>query len=406
MGAVFLRRFPYPYRAALAICSDIDGTKTIDDFLRIQEFLNTTNLTRFGRGAGLEIGNSFFALTLDDRLSYLSSRPQERKLLRNFIRAGFIDCLHSYGLGARTRGAVHGALDALASDGCHLTVWVDHSRAPTNLGEPGGGAVPSSPAYHADLTLAYGVRFAWLGRGTVLVGQSSPVSRAKLTASHDRGHARRSTEGLLREILKIAVARGGSSRYAMHQRNSLMRAHRLPDGNAVYEFIRTYPYWNSKAHANNQTLAYVLRPSTLEELKRSEGVSIIYTHFALPCPTLPPETCAAIQRLAVEHREGRILVTTTSRLLRYWFARQQMRWSYEMLPDNSVRITITSIDDPLFGEREPAVDDLQGITFQVPHQRVSLFLGERELHNPARFVDPVTHDHFVSIPRTELLYPG
>ena len=38
-GIVNLRRFPYPYKAGLAICSDIDGTTTLDRFLGIQEFL-------------------------------------------------------------------------------------------------------------------------------------------------------------------------------------------------------------------------------------------------------------------------------------------------------------------------------------------------------------------------------
>jgi len=29
------RKFPYPYKAVLAICSDIDGTDTIEKFLEI-----------------------------------------------------------------------------------------------------------------------------------------------------------------------------------------------------------------------------------------------------------------------------------------------------------------------------------------------------------------------------------
>ena len=40
-GEIGLRKFPYPYKAALSICSDIDGTSTVEEFLEIQEFLNT-----------------------------------------------------------------------------------------------------------------------------------------------------------------------------------------------------------------------------------------------------------------------------------------------------------------------------------------------------------------------------
>ncbi|MFH2049352.1 MAG: hypothetical protein ABIJ12_07890, partial [bacterium] len=57
---VELRKFPYPYRAALTICSDIDQTATIDEFLTVQRYLDDTVETPFGKGLGLEIGNSYW----------------------------------------------------------------------------------------------------------------------------------------------------------------------------------------------------------------------------------------------------------------------------------------------------------------------------------------------------------
>jgi hypothetical protein len=65
MEKVTLRKFPYPFRAALTICSDIDGTDTLENFLATQNFLNTERDTDMGLGIGLEIGNSFFPLTRD-----------------------------------------------------------------------------------------------------------------------------------------------------------------------------------------------------------------------------------------------------------------------------------------------------------------------------------------------------
>ena len=47
------RKIPYPYKAALAICNDIDNTNTLQEFLTIQEFLNTKNQTVMGEGIGL-----------------------------------------------------------------------------------------------------------------------------------------------------------------------------------------------------------------------------------------------------------------------------------------------------------------------------------------------------------------
>ena len=69
---VTLRRFPYPYRAALAICSDIDETKTAEELLEIHRFLNTTQPTSMGEGVGLEIGNSVYFYDGKREVSYFT----------------------------------------------------------------------------------------------------------------------------------------------------------------------------------------------------------------------------------------------------------------------------------------------------------------------------------------------
>jgi hypothetical protein len=58
------RRFPYPYKATLAICSDVDGMAAAR-FKRIHRFLNTRtkNIPHYGDGLGLDIGDSFFLRT-------------------------------------------------------------------------------------------------------------------------------------------------------------------------------------------------------------------------------------------------------------------------------------------------------------------------------------------------------
>jgi len=58
------RRFPYPYRGLLAVCSDIDATSPWE-FIRIHRFLNTLSsaIPYYGRGVGLDIGDSFFSKT-------------------------------------------------------------------------------------------------------------------------------------------------------------------------------------------------------------------------------------------------------------------------------------------------------------------------------------------------------
>ena len=52
--AVRLRPFPFPYRAALAICSDIDGCD-LPTFLAVHRYLNSPR-----SGLGLPVADSFF----------------------------------------------------------------------------------------------------------------------------------------------------------------------------------------------------------------------------------------------------------------------------------------------------------------------------------------------------------
>lgn len=57
-----------------------------------------------GPGIGLEIGNTFFPYTPDDSFAYFSNRPADRDVIEILIKAGYIDCMHSYGDGlARDR---------------------------------------------------------------------------------------------------------------------------------------------------------------------------------------------------------------------------------------------------------------------------------------------------------------
>ena len=55
------RRFPYPYKALLAVSSDVDATSPWK-FIRIHKFLNTLTpaIPYYGDGVGLDMGDSFF----------------------------------------------------------------------------------------------------------------------------------------------------------------------------------------------------------------------------------------------------------------------------------------------------------------------------------------------------------
>jgi hypothetical protein len=410
---VALRPFPYPYRAGLAICSDIDGTTTREQFLSIQEFLNTTNDTPMGPGIGLEIGNSFFPYTLDDSFAFFSSRPADREVIETLISAGYIDCLHSYGDGAQSRADALQALEELEQKGCKLKVWVDHARASSNFGKdvtPGLGDVVGSPVYHADATLAYGIRFVWMGRGSSIVGHGVPFTTGSFTRIFDPVYPVHTAINIAKELAKTSLAYAGNSRFAIHAHNQLLRIARLQDGQFVYEFKRCNDHWRGLSYGHDcRGLAYVIRPEALADLVAVEGFMVIYTHLGVGLNYLsliPTETRPALRGLAEAYWAGDIYVTTTSRLLSYYLNQSYLQWHYETNSEGWTRITVQGVADPLFGLYLPAMEELQGITFYVPDRhKVRVYLGDKEVTSIERNPADHTGRESAMIPRTYLTYP-
>ena len=225
-----LRPYPYPYRAMLAICSDLDETPDRHVYWDIMRFLNTTEDTAMGPGVGLEVGNSIYFDMPPDQFAYWNTDDAGREMVRTLIRSGYIDCLHSYGDLATTRSHAGRALDELARHDCKLEVWIDHGTARTNLGAgimAGHGDQLDHEAYHADLTVDYGVKYVWRGRVTSITGQDVPAS---LCGIFNCGHPVASTKTLLKEAAKRRLGRSGEEKYAMHGPNETLRPVVLRDG--------------------------------------------------------------------------------------------------------------------------------------------------------------------------------
>jgi len=410
---VTLRKFPYPFRAALTICSDIDGTTTLDRFLAIQNFLNKKRWTTLGDGIGLEIGNSFFPYTTDDSFAFFSSRKSDQELIITLIKSGYIDCLHSYGDGATSRDQMERALEIFERNDCRLDVWTDHSRAPSNFGKdttPGEGDVPGSSFYHADITLRYGIRFIWKGRGSSIIGHGVPFSLDSFRRLFDRKYPARTGVNIARELMKIALANLGNKRFAIHRGNRLLRVAHLGDGQRAFEFQRCNNHWQGLSYGHNiEGLAYVIRPKALMDLMKAGGTMIIYTHLGVgpnDPPYIPQKTKEALIGLSNAYYAGNIYVTTTSRLLNYSVNRDYLNWSYEMPDHDFACISINGVDDPISGFRKLSREEAQGITFYIPdRQKVKILLAGEEVTSVQRNLADHTGRESVSIPRTFLTYP-
>lgn len=369
---------PYPYRAALAICSDLDETPSLQTYLEMQRFICGTGPTRMGRGLGLEIGNTLYFDMPEGHVSYWNADAVGRGTLRTLIRSGHVDCLHSFGDLARTREQARKALEELAGHGVGLQVWVDHAQAISNLGSDimlGQGDVPESPVYHTDLLAAHGIRYVWRGRVSSMIGQNRPPSLRRIwTPAHPVASART----VAKEAAKVTLARRGSVKYAIHAGNRLLRQVTLRDGHPSVEFLRCNPYWQGVQHgATAAGLAEVLVPRVLDRLTERRGLCVIYTHMGKVQgndPPFGPRTQAGLRLLAERFGRRDIWVTTTRRLLGYANALEALQFAAVE------RAGVLTIETAVAGTGWAPVDleDLAGLSFRVPPAQ------SYELHHAGR----------------------
>jgi hypothetical protein len=344
-----LRPLPYPYRALLAICSDLDLTPDAETYYECARFLNTTERTpRMGEGVGLEIGNTIYFDMAPDQFAYWNTTDAGRHWTRAMIASGHVDCLHSFGDLATTRAHAARALDELDRYGCRLDVWIDHAVAPTNLGADimcGHGDVPGDPAYHADLTTAFGVRYVWRGRVTSVLGQNVPRTLGGIFTPR---HPLASAATLARETVKGVLAHRGSEKYSIHPANRVLRPAALRDGRPTVEFLRSNPHWGGVSRGDTGFgLPEVLTGAMLSRLAHRGGTCVLYTHLGktrTPQEPFAAPTRRALRELAAFQDRGEILVTTTRRLLDYSALLEQVRVDQYQSGGCTV-VTITSPGD-------------------------------------------------------------
>jgi len=406
MPKISLRKLPYPYRAALAICSDIDNTASSEIFLELMKFLNTEQMTRLGKGLGLEIGSSCWLYngTSFPQLTYfegLSDKPSAfAARCRELWRSGHIDTLHTYGdfdEGGFKREYAEKGLAELGRHGARLPVWVDHGNW-NNLQNLGRfdfqfGADPAQEAYHFDLLQAYGVRYIWSGRMTHVLGQD----------------ASRTLSIRVKNLIQQWLLRTKYRHYhpsLLDLSNRLCMVSRLQDDRLVWDFQRFVNLWGREQVMDIFDLGRQISPRNMRRLIRNRGLLVVYTSMCRGLYTpdqFPSALRRALQVVAELSRAGELLVTTTSRLLR-WYEISRLSWEVHRV-DGRLLIqlspTLTVLDQPL----QLTPWHLQGLTFycgQPANVRV-LFNG-RELPVVCNPPDH-THQPSVSIPWQKLEYP-
>lgn len=379
-------RVPFPFRAALAISSDLDDTSAWNDYKALSVFLTTERETKFGRGVGLQFANSIYATAHDGQFSYASATQDERSQLRAMIRAGLIDTLHSYGDLCSDRSPIKAFHNELTADQCAVPIWVDHARAPTNLGfhqtagTGGAGDLPESRAYHTDLLPDLGTTFCWRGQVSSTFGQDTgPQSIPRLLLGR-AWPGRRLLNA--KEAAKCALAAVRLDRYSMHRPNDLLRRVRLRDRTDIFEFLRCNPGPRGLPASDDcRLLPDVLSTETVATLISRGGCAALYTHLGRAQPQ-SPAAIGNFRRIFERLRElqdRELLVTmTTSALLQHSAIRRYAQYRVVVSPERTDILVDAPKGDPVMRrilQHNPAA----GISIVIPTRRSFRVLVEGRL---------------------------
>lgn len=373
---VELRKFPYPYKAMLAISTDIDCT-TEKFFRTIHRFINTRERTEFGQGLGLDVANSFWFFDNDSKKSEIFTyfeghdwtrpRPNAGEYL-TYLQSPWIDTLHTYGnfnKGGFTRKHAEAACELSARHGLKFPVWVNHGNKKNsqNLGIPPHfvGDDPQHEAYHADLLKNIGVCY--------MANLSTPEY------------------GVDDALVPMELA-DGQKFWSFHR---YCYEYDAPDFDDVIHEFNPRPIKDRTVGKNKERktmfavwhmplLHRQLSKKFLDKIVEQRQFVILGQHLGA-APNLAsfaaftPHAARALRRLKDYETRGDVLTASTSRLLDYNRAWKYL--DYRISEENgATHIDILGLNDPVTGYETPVVEHLRGIQFIV-RNRGPVFLKLR-----------------------------
>ncbi|MAW33542.1 MAG: hypothetical protein CMK56_03940, partial [Proteobacteria bacterium] len=165
-----------------------------------------------------------------------------------------------------------------------------------------------------------------------------------------------------------------------------------------------------------------VNPENLDLLEQQEGAVILYQHFGIRRAILMGKrhesqdyttdknvldynNIAAFKMLADRFNEGRILVTTTKKLLNYIRMRNYLDFSIDN-SQNETFINIKGIDCPVYGYQKIEKNMLSGLTFQIKSKNnVPKIVLNNKLLKTREFKDKKTGDVFMYFPWKKIDWP-
>jgi len=371
------------------------------------KLLNSEKDTIFGRGLNLEVGSSFWFFNRTDskQLSYykgISTKESEfADYCRELWRSGHVDINHAYGnfdMGGFNTKFAEESLNTLEKNNIKITTWINHGNQ-NNLQNLGlfnhqEGAYPDKQHYHFKLLKEHGTRYIWQGKMTHILGQSS---KNTLNVQF-----KNRIQYLLAKTKYKAL-----SPKPFDLKNRLMSIIKLQDDNLIWDFQRFVNNWGCQNILNVVDLSHQIKPGNIKQLIYNKGFMIVYTHM---CENLtdpgqfPEKLMKNLLFLKKLENKKKILITTTSRLLKYHEITNNLNWELVTKP-NSVIIQIDPLINTFNQQYQIKEKDLQGLTFYINSKKdIQITLDNRPVEFQVNGKD-ATGKYSLSIPWKKLEYP-
>ncbi len=400
-----IRKFPYPYKCALSISSDIDNASSLESFVQFMDFLNSEKQTIYGSGLGLEVGNSFwfFNGSNSPQLSYFEGLTDKETslapIIRLYLESKHIDTLHSWGnfdKGGFQRSYADKGMEILNKYNFNIPVWVNHGIN-LNYQKIGDypnmhGDDPSHPCYHADLLSESGFEYIWTGKVTHIIGQNSRKNFSILSKLFIQK---------LMKIIKYQYVKDP----IYDDGNDLIRPMLLRDGNKAWEFIRFINSWGNAGELDLYEFADQIKTRNLKKLIKNQGIMILYTHFNENLSTkIPIKLNHYLSNLKKMVNGQEILMGTTSRILKYWEVSNYISFEVQDFEDKVIILIKDKIYSPI-GTKSVTSFHLSGLTFYINTTKQYNIIFKNKLCKTILNPPDETGKKSISIPWKTLEYP-
>lgn len=323
---VSLLAYPPPYRCWLTLSNDPDNT-TLAGWQELDRVI--------WQELALPFADSFFLFSYNDAIADQVSVTQHPEILDAHPH----DTMHTWGdytmseRRAFNRHEAAAGLELLRRHGVTPRIWTDHSDFVGNMLhrntkgalphiEDASGHLYENCVYSLDLVHRAGVRYLWEGSGlTTVIGQDRPLSRGEwYRAVHGDGIKGRLlawADCLGRPLLRRLQSPLLSFEEGI---NRQLYVTTMADGQRFHVF-RRYTHWPL---ADIDGFGEVIAPSRVERLIAHRGTAVVYTHLGKQRAGrradedhIPASTRRALDHLAARHRDGRVHISATSKLLDY-----------------------------------------------------------------------------------------